>query len=98
MRDETGVSVAMLNSAASTPLRSEWRFPVGRSELFRTLSADEAAELAPLPDTDVETPTTSLSESAEQSTATVSYSGVAASADSDSENDDLPDPAPVKEK
>ena len=71
---------------------------MARSELFRTLSADEAAELAPLPDTDVESPTTSLSESAEQSTAEVCYSGVAAAAQSDSENDDLPDPAPVEEK
>ena len=71
---------------------------MGRSELFRTLSADEAAELSPLPDSDAETPTTSLSESAEQSTAAVCYSGVASSAQSDSENDDLPDPTPAEEK
>jgi hypothetical protein len=72
---------------------------VARSDLFRTLSADEAAELAPLPDTDVETPTTSLSEDASQSTAAVHYPGIAPSAQSDSDNDDLPDPAPVsKEK
>lgn len=68
------------------------------SELSRMLSADEAAELAPLPESDVETPTTSLPESASQSTAAVHYPGILTSAQSDAESDEVPDPAPVTEE
>ncbi len=68
------------------------------SELSRMLSADEAAELAPLPESDVETPTTSSPESISQSTAAVHYPGIAQSEQSDAESDTVPDPASVPEE
>ena len=68
------------------------------SELSRMLSADEAAEFAPLPESDVETPTTSLPESVSQSTAAIHYPGIAASGQSDAEGDEVPDPAPVSQE
>ena len=68
------------------------------SELSRMLSADEAAELAPLPESDVETPTMSLPESVSQSTAAVHYPGIMPSTESDAESDAVPDPAPVTEE
>lgn len=46
------------------------------SELVRTLSADESATLAPLPDSDEETPTTARSEQGAESTAEVHRPGL----------------------
>ena len=70
-----------------------------QSELFRMLSADEAAEVAPLPASDIETPTTSLPTSTSQSTASVHFAGDAPAAQSNIDADVIPDPVPVpKEK
>jgi hypothetical protein len=65
---------------------------VEHTKLSRMLSADEAAELGPLPQSDEESPTTDLFETASQATAAVHFPSSAASAPAPAENDTLPDP------
>lgn len=67
------------------------------SKLVRMLDADEAAQVAPLPASDIETPTTSLSSSASQSTASVHLPGIAPAAQSNAA-DTIPDPVPVRKE
>jgi hypothetical protein len=71
-----------------------------RSELFRSLDAEEAASLAPLPDSesDTESPTTSRSELGSEATGEVHYPGVVASYPRAAEGDDtVPNPHSVSE-
>jgi hypothetical protein len=71
-----------------------------RSELFRSLDAEEAATLAPLPDSesDAESPTTSRSELGSESTGEVHYPGVLASHPETAERGDtIPNPRSVSE-
>ena len=69
------------------------------SELVRTLSADESATLAPLPDSDEESPTTARSEQGGDSTAEVHLPGLLRESDlSRSGNDGPPDPSRIEEQ
>lgn len=71
-----------------------------RSELVRSLDAEEAATLAPLPDSesDTESPTTSRSELGSESTGEVHFPGVVASYPQAAERDDaIPNPHSVSE-
>jgi hypothetical protein len=71
-----------------------------RSELFRSLDAEEAATLAPLPESEseAESPTTSRSELGSESTGEVHSPGVVASHPETAEwADTLPNPRSVSE-
>jgi hypothetical protein len=68
------------------------------AELVRTLSADEAATLAPLPDSDEESPTTVRPGEGAESTAEAHLPGVLAYAEgSASDADTPPNPRNVEE-
>jgi hypothetical protein len=60
------------------------------------LTAEEVAQLGPLPDPNVVTPTTSLAESRSQSSGSVLVAGSELEVQSEAQ-DTIPDPAPVSE-
>jgi hypothetical protein len=69
------------------------------AELVRTLSADESAAFAPLPDSDEESPTTSRSEQRAESTAEAHLPGLLREGDlPESGYDGPPNPSSVKEQ
>ena len=69
------------------------------SELVRTLSADEAAALAPLPVSDEESPTTVRPGQGDQSTAEAHRPGVMAYSDAESSGaDGPPNPRDIEEQ
>jgi hypothetical protein len=69
-----------------------------RNELVRTLSAEESAALAPLPDSDEESPTTARSEQRTESTAEAHLPGVLGEfGDAEGYSDGPPNPISVEE-
>jgi len=69
------------------------------AELVRALSADEAATLAPLPESDEENPTTARPGEGTESTAEAHRPGVLQPSDaSGAEYDNLPNPTSVEEQ
>ena len=69
------------------------------AELVRTLSGDEAATLAPLPESDRESPTTARSEEGAESTAEAHLPGVLSPDDaSASAYDGPPNPRSIEEQ
>jgi hypothetical protein len=88
--------VADAGPAASDESRSRMQDP---SELVRTLSADEAAALAPLPESDEESPTTVRPGQGAESTAEAHRPGVMAYADAEASGaDGPPNPRDVEEQ
>jgi hypothetical protein len=67
---------------------------MSNSELSRMLSAEEVAELGPLPDINEEAPTTSLAGKGDSS-ASVHSAGIEPATES-AAGDELPDPKPLK--
>ena len=67
------------------------------AELVRTLSADESAALAPLPDSDEESPTTARSEQGTESTAEAHLPGVLRES-GQADYDGPPNPSSIEEQ